>query len=197
MKNLDDFYILLQKQVAQLGREPSLESLNALDLNNYPYSVEVDKLFLSYFKTLPNHLGIRDIHIENAHYWFLEKYEDQIWNFHVPGWSTEESESRFSDVYYCLFDDLIIHFGFLREYISLYWKKRSKAQSQADPIEHPMPTLFINNRHNSLTTKTSVRMRLANNFHQVLGDLFGDWSTSCAGDGKTCPFVPIGTEISN
>lgn len=122
MKNLDDIYIRLQKQVAQLGREPDMESLNALDLNIYPYSLEVDKLFLSYFKTLPNHLGIRDINIENAHDWFLEKYEEQIWNFHVSGWSTEESESKFSDVYYCLFDDLIIHFGFFREYISLYYR---------------------------------------------------------------------------
>ena len=127
MKNLDDVLIRLQKQVAKLGREPSLESLNALDLSNYPYSVEVDKLFLSYFKTLPNHLGIRDINIENAHEWFLEKYENQIWNFHVEGWSTEEDEARVDDVYYCLFDDLIIHFGFRREYISLYFRNTGLA----------------------------------------------------------------------
>jgi hypothetical protein len=57
------------------------------------------------------------------------------------------------------------------------WKKRLKNQSPADPIEHPLSTLFINSRQNSLTTKTSVRMRLLNKFHQVFGNLLKDWST--------------------
>jgi hypothetical protein len=133
--------------VAQLGREPGLESLNALSRNDYPYSVEVDKLFPSYFKTLPNHLGIRDVNIENAHEWFLEKYEDQIWNFHVSGWSTEESESKFNDVYYCLFDDLIIHFGFLRDYISLYF--RATGLESIFGIRNDIRNLFKSDSGNS------------------------------------------------
>lgn len=41
-------------------------------------------------------------------------------------------------------------------------------------MEHPLPTLIINNRQNSLTTKTSVKMRLSDYVHQVFGGFYED-----------------------
>jgi hypothetical protein len=77
----------------------------------------------------------------------------------------------------------------------LCWKKRSKNQSPADLPEHTLPTLFINSQLNSLTTKSSVKIRLSNNFHQVLGDLFGYWSTPARETGKPVRLFQYNAEI--
>jgi hypothetical protein len=122
MDKSDDVFLRLQKQVSQCDREPGRMSIEAIDDSYGQWIVNKEKLFLSYFKSLPHDIGMNGIDVEKAHAWFLGKFEHQIWNFHLSHWFPRKGTGGFRDALYCLFDDLIIEFAFAGEYMHLYYR---------------------------------------------------------------------------
>jgi hypothetical protein len=81
-----------------------------------------------------------------------------------------------------LHKDFIPSYQLITSKTVIKWKKRTENQSPVVLPESPLPIRFLKGRQNLLTTKTSVKMRLSGNFHQVLYDLISDWATSGAAD---------------
>lgn len=137
MNKSDELLIKLQQQIKESGRDPDRSSVLSLDLDNISYPIRSKALYISYFKVLPNFLEIDRINVRCASDWFLINYSREVWNYHFTQIRNLNGFPDLRHEYYCIYDDLLIHFDFCSKEVSLYFRNTSPdlVNAIADEIE--------------------------------------------------------------
>ncbi|MCX6226674.1 MAG: hypothetical protein NTV01_18320, partial [Bacteroidia bacterium] len=78
----DELLNKLQQQIKESGRDPDRSSVLSFDVDNATCPIMSKPLYISYFKVLPNWLGIWRINVRSASEWFVGKYGQDAWNYH-------------------------------------------------------------------------------------------------------------------
>ncbi len=69
------------------------------------------KLFVTYFNTIPNYITEINIDCKRANHWFVEAYKSEIKDvYFVKRHMGQNKKAEFDDIFYILFDDLILYF---------------------------------------------------------------------------------------
>lgn len=85
-------------------------SLDAVFADRGGYINELN-LFMVYFKQIPNLISEVNINCEKAMGWFHEAYKNEIWeNYYMKRYFKGSSKAKLDDVFYILYDDLIVDF---------------------------------------------------------------------------------------
>jgi len=67
-------------------------------------------LYLAHFNSIPNYIHEINIDCKKAHKWFVETYKDEIKNMYFDKrYFNENRNAEYSDIFYILYDDLIVH----------------------------------------------------------------------------------------
>ena len=118
----------LEKLSAERCRD--LEVRNTMDLSmifeDGGDNVDARRLYINYFCRIPNLILIKDIDCKRAVKWLEQSHKDSITDCFFIESVQNNKESYFEDVYYFLFDDLLIH---LNEHNTarLYYRKTDGA----------------------------------------------------------------------
>src|SRR5690606_3548742 len=86
-----------------------VEKPASVNLFNDTAYVDINELFLARFGYVPNVLSINQMGCKKANKWFVDTYKDFIKDSGFRA-IIEHRENVLHNVFYCLFDDLIIYF---------------------------------------------------------------------------------------
>lgn len=68
-------------------------------------------LFAAHFNSIPNVISEKNIDCKKANIWFAQKYSDEIKkNYFIKRCFTRSEQAELDDIFYILFDDLIVDF---------------------------------------------------------------------------------------
>jgi hypothetical protein len=85
-------------------------------------------LFISYFKVVPCCIREEDIDCQKAHKWFLETHRSEITGFHyVKRQKKSGKEPEYDDLYYILYDDLLLYFNTYGKKVSFLFRQTDEA----------------------------------------------------------------------
>ncbi|HSI77262.1 MAG TPA: AAA family ATPase [Lunatimonas sp.] len=86
-------------------------------------------LYLTKLQKIPNCIEEENVRVKKAHEWFKETYKDQIQDFNFnKRRDNHKKNSVFEDVFYFLWDDLIVNFDFESGSVRLLFKDTSDAK---------------------------------------------------------------------
>ncbi|WP_158857628.1 AAA family ATPase [Lunatibacter salilacus] len=86
-------------------------------------------LYLTKLQKIPNCIEEENIRVKKAHEWFKETYKDQIQDFNFnKRRDNHKKNSVFEDVFYFLWDDLIVNFDFESGSVRLLFKDTTDAK---------------------------------------------------------------------
>lgn len=92
----------------------NLEMKNAsaiMDVVEHGECIDRMKIFIAYFNAIPNRIDEDRIDCRKANQWFLKNYETKIKKYHFRKRCFEtKKEATLDDVFYFLYDDLIVYF---------------------------------------------------------------------------------------
>ncbi|GHT56719.1 hypothetical protein AGMMS49982_23680 [Bacteroidia bacterium] len=89
-------------------------------------------LFMMYFNTIPNWTQALDIDCKKANDWFVESVRNEIANFHYIKWQRKKNKSaEYDDLYYLLYDDLMVYFNTENSRVSFLFRKTDEAKVEA------------------------------------------------------------------
>jgi hypothetical protein len=114
----------LEKLSAERCRD--LEVRNTMDLSmifeDGGDNIDARRLYINHFRRIPNLILIKGIDSQKAGKWIEQNHKDSITDCFFIESVQHKKESYFEDVYYFLFDDLLVH---LNEHAtaSLYYRK--------------------------------------------------------------------------
>jgi hypothetical protein len=118
--------------------------VDLLNLFDDDDALSCKNLFVAYFNTVPCWTRALNINCKKANEWFVETYHDNITCCHYTKrcptsgrGKDRNSATEFDDIYYTLFDDLLIYFNSSRWHCSLLYRKTSvdKVQQVIDGIK--------------------------------------------------------------
>lgn len=90
-------------------------------------------LFVAYFHCIPNSIEEANIDCNKAHNWFLEQYSEEVLeHFYNKRTSRQAHDSNYHDMFYILFNDLIVKFDMNRS--KVYFLFRNTTQAQVDSL---------------------------------------------------------------
>jgi hypothetical protein len=84
-------------------------------------------LYLTRFGRIPNWIHLDDIDCKKAHDWFLKSYQDKIVDCSYTKRRAKRKEIFFDDVYYFLFDDLLIYLNENQSEVKFLYRKTDTA----------------------------------------------------------------------
>ena len=81
-------------------------------------------LFVAYFNTIPNFIHEINIDCKKANKWFFENYNGQIKDWHFDKrYFNNSKNAEYDDIFYILFDDLIIDFDTNHSMVKFLFRK--------------------------------------------------------------------------
>ncbi|MCL2074392.1 MAG: ATP-binding protein [Marinilabiliaceae bacterium] len=86
-------------------------------------SVNTRMMFLAYYNIVPNWLRLAGIDVKKANDWFLNNYQECIKECCYIKRSKKHKKLYFNNIYYFLFDDLLISFNAEDEIVSFLYRK--------------------------------------------------------------------------
>ena len=119
----------------------SFEAINTLNLSdawNTTGCYESVNLFLTYFNTIPNLIKVVNLDFKKANDKLLKNHAAEITNYHyIKQYSCDEKNEEYTNIYYTLFDDLLIHFNNKYSYVLFLFRKTDtiKVESLIDEIK--------------------------------------------------------------
>jgi len=88
---------------------------------------EIDefKMYLAHFNTVPIYFKLDEIDCEQYHQDFINVYEEEILNvyYNKKKFRSIQKEESYEDVFYFLFEDLLVNFDFNQEEVRLLFRK--------------------------------------------------------------------------
>jgi hypothetical protein len=141
-------------------------SVNLLDVFDEDDTLDCKHLFVAYFNMVP--CWTRAMHVDcfKANEWFMQTYRDDITCCHYIKRRPNDGRGKdpnnatvFEDIYYTLFDDLLMYFNCSRSYCSFLFRKTSmeKVQQVIDGVKQfkerekkmdsPRIYLLVNSSH--------------------------------------------------
>jgi hypothetical protein len=104
-----------------------IEAVNNLEcstLFNSDDTLNVHQFFMTYFKMIPNCIREYSIDCKKAHTWFLETCRSKITDFHyVKRQPQSGKEPEYDDLYYILYEDLIVYFNTQDDKVSFVFRQ--------------------------------------------------------------------------
>jgi len=89
-------------------------------------------LFLAHFNTIPNLILENDIDCKKANAWFLENYESEIKDCYFDKrYNRRSKKSEYDDIFYILYDDLIVCFDHGLSSIKFLFRKTDNVKVEA------------------------------------------------------------------
>ncbi|GHT21971.1 hypothetical protein AGMMS4957_11610 [Bacteroidia bacterium] len=90
------------------------------------------KLFTLYFNAIPNWIREERIDCRNANQWFVENVQAEITDFHYTKRHLRRSkEAEYDDLYYLLYDDLMVYFNTYKSQVTFLFRKTDTAKVEA------------------------------------------------------------------
>jgi hypothetical protein len=86
------------------------------------------QLFMMYFNTIPNSIREERIDCKKANQWFLETARAEIVNFHYVKRRLKQKDAEYADLYYLLYEDLLICFNTDRSKVTFLFRKTDEAK---------------------------------------------------------------------
>jgi hypothetical protein len=87
-------------------------------------AINVHQYFMTYFGVIPNWIREYDIDCKKACKWFLETFRSEITDFHyVKRQSKSGKEPEYDDLYYIMYEDLIVYFNTHRDAVSFVFRQ--------------------------------------------------------------------------
>lgn len=113
----------LQPVSVDFGKTSSKISLGQVFADRGGYINELN-LFLAHFNTIPNFISETNIDCKKANKWFVENYKSEI-KHHYFGKRcyNGNNQSEHDDIFYILFDDLIVNFDTARSQVRFLFHK--------------------------------------------------------------------------
>jgi hypothetical protein len=91
--------------------------------------LNVHKLFMMYFNNIPNWIVEEKIDCKKANQWFLETARTEITNFHYVKRHLKDSKTvEYDDLYYLLYDDLLLYFDTAKSRVTFLFRKTDGAK---------------------------------------------------------------------
>jgi hypothetical protein len=83
------------------------------------------QLFMAYFNSVPNLILLdENINCKKANQWFLENFRLQVTDFHyVKRQNKPRAKPEYDDLYYIMYDDLLVYFNTNESEVSLLFRK--------------------------------------------------------------------------
>lgn len=89
-------------------------------------------LFIAHFNTIPNFINEINIDCVKANKWFSETYKSEIKDYHYcKRHFGQNKTAQFDDVFYILYDDLIVDFDTNNSYVRFLFRKTETAKVEA------------------------------------------------------------------
>ena len=113
-------------QIDKLELEKTLpeKNLSQVFANKNESYLNYFTLFLSYFNSIPNFVHEIKIDCKKANKWFVEKYRKEIKDWHFSKlYYGEKKKIEFHNIFYILYDDLIINFDFDASIVRFVFRK--------------------------------------------------------------------------
>ena len=84
-------------------------------------------LFIAHFNWLPNAIVEKDINCKKANSWFANEYKREIKDFYYEKRYFDESKQALpDDIYYFLFEDLLVYFNKEKSTVRFLFKKHQR-----------------------------------------------------------------------
>jgi hypothetical protein len=99
-----------QNEMTELLRKNS-QKINLGDIYNDGRYLNESKFYIAYFNNIPNLILEININCVKANKWFFEKFKNEIKEYnYVRRYYNGSKQSELDDIYYFLFDDLLVNF---------------------------------------------------------------------------------------
>lgn len=86
-------------------------------------------LFIAHFNSIPNYINEVDIECEQARLWFIENYKSDIKDFYYNKlYFNRNKKAEIDDIFYFLYDDLIVDFDTNQSIVRFLFRKTDIAQ---------------------------------------------------------------------
>ena len=86
-------------------------------------------LFLAHFNSIPNIIHEKEINCKKANKWFVENYKHEIKDFHFnKRYFNQSKKTEYDDLFYILYDDLIIKFDTKLSLMKFLFRKTELAK---------------------------------------------------------------------
>ena len=117
--------IFLELQQKSLDIKISLEGvdLNNIYQNKRGWYLNCTSYYLARFKVVPHNVSEAFIDLNEAHSWFLENYKNEITDFNTQLSILDSTRTEVYDVYYFVYEDLMINFQSYESGVLLLFKK--------------------------------------------------------------------------
>ena len=93
---------------------------------NRPKDINEINLFIAHFNTIPNYFNEISINCTKAHNWFIKNYENEILDlYYNKRYFNRNKNAEYEDIYYFLYEDLIVNFDRNQSVVRILFKKTS------------------------------------------------------------------------
>lgn len=183
-KNIVNFY----KQptaIPELEKTSSKISLGQVFADRGSYINELN-LFLAHFNSIPNLISEKNIDCKRANKWFIETYKSEIkHHYFIKRHFNGSKQSELDDIFYILFDDLIVDFDTNCSTARFLFSKTetSKIEKLISEIKKfrdlrvrnkPLISLLVNTPHGIATKSldiTKPRLNIEDNYNNDFKDI--------------------------
>ncbi len=171
--------IKLQSKTFRLDRNCNKSSATDVFAERRSYLNEFT-FFLAYFNVIPNYVNEIGINCKKAHQWFIKAYKQEIKDVYFDKRYYNNSKiAEFDDIFYILYDDLLLHFDTNCDTIKFLFRNTDFAKIEIIINEiksfktrkvrgKPKISLLINTSH-GIDTKsfgiTKPKLSIENNYN--------------------------------
>ena len=121
----------LQLKNTSLTKNCPRISLSEIFGNRYDSDINVEKFYIAYFNEIPNCINVPDLDCMKANEWFAETYWNEIKDVYFKEMYLKKGEQLsnvFEEVYYFLYDDLIIYMKTTDCSVKFFFRKTDYAK---------------------------------------------------------------------
>ena len=124
MKNKELDIHKFQTDSFDLNKTTNKISLQEVYKSNNASEISHTKLFVAHFNKIPNYFVEIDINCKKAHNWFTENYKKEIVDvYYNKRYFHKNKNAEYEDVFYFLFEDLIVYFDMQQLTVRLLFKQ--------------------------------------------------------------------------
>jgi len=122
----------LQKRESTLDETSNKTSLGDVLSERSKTNINEFHLFLTYYNTIPNFDYVKDIDCRKANALFLENKKDEINDCnYIKRYLSKNKVPELDDLYYFLYDDLLVNFDISREEVRFLYRNTSVIMIEA------------------------------------------------------------------
>ena len=122
----------LQSTDFNFPKTSEMSNLSMVLSERKPSVINEKQLYLAYYNAVPNSIEEHNIDCKKANEWFLEEYKSEIKDVYYSKRKMRDSEkSQLDDIYYFLFEDLLLNFDINCGIVRLFFRKTELSKIDA------------------------------------------------------------------